>query len=67
MSWLEDVFHVRKPIIAMCHFERLPGDPGYDSAKGLDWVLSAAGRTCALSRTAGWTPSCSQTSQAFLT
>ncbi len=42
MSWLEDVFHVRKPIIAMCHFERLPGDPGYDSAKGLDWVLSRA-------------------------
>ena len=39
MSWLNEVFHTAKPIIAMCHFNPLPGDPSYDSSKGLDWVI----------------------------
>jgi hypothetical protein len=39
MSWLKGIFRTEKPIIAMCHFERLPGDPGYDEAKGLAWVV----------------------------
>ncbi len=40
MSWLQDLFGTGKPIIAMCHFERMPGDPGYDAMKGLDYVIS---------------------------
>ena len=44
MSWLVELFGVKKPIIAMCHLLALPGDPGYDAAKGLDWVLDCASR-----------------------
>jgi membrane complex biogenesis BtpA family protein len=44
MSWLNELFGVKKPIIAMCHMPALPGDPGYDEAKGLDWVLECARR-----------------------
>jgi membrane complex biogenesis BtpA family protein len=42
MSWLKDLFHTEKPIIAMCHMDRLPGDPGYDEGKGLAWVIERA-------------------------
>ena len=39
MNWLQDLFGVSKPIIAMCHLEALPGDPSYDPAKGMEWVV----------------------------
>ena len=42
MNWLKEVFGVSKPVIAMCHFKALPGDPGYDAEKGLDWVIEQA-------------------------
>ncbi len=42
VSWLNDIFHVNKPIIAMCHLKALPGDPGYDSQKGMDWIVESA-------------------------
>jgi membrane complex biogenesis BtpA family protein len=42
MQWMLDLFHVRKPIIAMCHLRALPGDPGYDAHKGLAWVVDQA-------------------------
>jgi membrane complex biogenesis BtpA family protein len=42
MNWLMETFGAAKPIIAMCHFRALPGDPGYDPAKGLAWVLEQA-------------------------
>jgi membrane complex biogenesis BtpA family protein len=42
MSWLAEVFGVPKPIIAMCHLEALPGDPGYRSDKGVEWVVTRA-------------------------
>ncbi len=42
MSWLETVFGTRKPIVAMCHLEALPGDPGYQVEKGLEWVVARA-------------------------
>jgi hypothetical protein len=35
---------VSKPVIAMCHMQALPGDPGYDAEKGLDWVIECARR-----------------------
>jgi hypothetical protein len=34
-TWLDKVFNVRKPVIAMLHLAALPGDPGYDSAGGI--------------------------------
>ncbi len=42
MTWLKSHFHTHKPIIAMCHLRALPGDPAYDSAGGLDAIISAA-------------------------
>jgi membrane complex biogenesis BtpA family protein len=42
MNWLIETFGAAKPVIAMCHFRALPGDPGYDPAKGLAWVLEQA-------------------------
>jgi len=41
-SWVDDLFGVKKPIIAMCHMHAFPGDPGYDSQKGLDWIYTNA-------------------------
>jgi len=40
MSWIEEVFGTQKPIIAMVHMEALPGDPGYDSKKGMSWIVA---------------------------
>jgi len=42
MDWITDLFGVRKPIVAMCHLHALPGDPAYDPAKGLEWVVDLA-------------------------
>jgi membrane complex biogenesis BtpA family protein len=42
MPWIPDLFGVAKPIIAMCHLRALPGDPNYDAAKGLPWVIEQA-------------------------
>jgi hypothetical protein len=44
MNWLKEVFGVSKPIIAMCHLEPLPGDPGYKPEKSVDWVVECARR-----------------------
>lgn len=42
MNWMEELFGVKKPIIAMCHLQPLPGDPNYDEEKGMDYVLECA-------------------------
>jgi membrane complex biogenesis BtpA family protein len=42
MSWMTDMFGVPKPIIAMCHLEPLPGDPGYKPEKGVEWIVDRA-------------------------
>lgn len=42
MDWLKDMFGVTKPVIAMCHLQALPGDPGYQADKGLEWVIERA-------------------------
>ncbi len=44
IPWLHDLFGVSKPIIAMCHLKALPGDPGYDAARGMDTIIEAARR-----------------------
>jgi len=41
-NWLTELFQVEKPIIAMVHMRALPGDPGYDREKGLEWVYDLA-------------------------
>lgn len=41
-TWLDDVFGVRKPVIAMLHLSALPGDPGYDEAAGVRAIVDRA-------------------------
>jgi uncharacterized protein len=41
-DWMEKVFGVKKPVIGMCHFHPLPGDPQFDPEKGLEWVYDHA-------------------------
>lgn len=40
--WTKELFGVEKPIIAMCHLQPLPGDPGYDYDGGMEKVLDCA-------------------------
>jgi uncharacterized protein len=42
MSWTKEHFKTDKPIIAMCHLHAMPGDPGYDADRGLQWVIEKA-------------------------
>jgi membrane complex biogenesis BtpA family protein len=42
MNWLDEVFGVQKPIIAMCHLQALPGDPYYDDKGGMRKVIDMA-------------------------
>ncbi len=42
--WITDLFGVSKPIIAMCHLNALPGDPGYNPQGGLPEVIAWARR-----------------------
>ena len=44
MTWLDDLFGVKKPILAMLHLDALPGDPEYDSVAGLRNVVDNARR-----------------------
>ena len=44
MNWMEELFGVKKPIIAMCHLQPLPHDPYFDRDKGMDYVLDCARR-----------------------
>lgn len=40
--WTEEIFGTKKPIIAMCHLNPLPGDPGYDPKTGMEDVIAWA-------------------------
>ena len=42
MSWLEEMFGVKKPVIAMCHLQPMPGDPNYDEKGGMRKVIDLA-------------------------
>ncbi len=43
-TWVREVFDTPKPIIAMLHLSALPGDPGYDTATGVDAIVVRARR-----------------------
>ena len=44
MQWIKETFGTIKPIVAMCHLQAMPGDPGYDSAGGMERVLEMGRR-----------------------
>lgn len=53
MTWLDDLFGVTKPVIAMCHLPALPGDPGYDKAGGMAAIVDHAQREIAALQAGG--------------
>jgi len=40
--WTEDILGTRKPIIAMCHLNALPGDPLFDPKSGMRSIIEWA-------------------------
>ena len=42
MEWIQQVFHTKKPIIAMCHLQPLPGDLYYDRDGGMQKIVDCA-------------------------
>ena len=40
--WTKEMFGVKKPIIALLHLRALPGDPLYETKKGMAWVVETA-------------------------
>lgn len=42
MQWIKETFKTEKPIIAMCHFRAMPGDPYYDADGGMEKVVDLA-------------------------
>jgi predicted TIM-barrel enzyme len=67
MGWLTDMFGVSKLVIAMCHMRALPGDPGYDVRRGLDWVIEEARRDLHALQDGGVDAVCCRTKPACLT
>lgn len=41
-TWIEEIFGIKKPIIAMCHLWPLPGDPYYEKSTGMQEVIGWA-------------------------
>ena len=41
-NWCEEIIGTSKPIIAMCHMNALPGDPGFDPRTGMKDVVACA-------------------------
>lgn len=42
MLWINDMFHVQKPIIAMLHLDALPGDPAFRRGDSMKTVVAHA-------------------------
>lgn len=42
MLWINDMFHVQKPIIAMLHLDALPGDPAFHHGDTMETVVAHA-------------------------
>ena len=42
MNWIKETFGTEKPIVAMCHLQALPGDPGYDEKGGMEKIVDFA-------------------------
>jgi membrane complex biogenesis BtpA family protein len=42
IKWVKELFGTNKPIIAMCHMNALPGDPGYNPEEGMKQVVAWA-------------------------
>jgi len=44
--WTKEVLGTDKPIIAMCHMQAMPGDPGFDKAGGMKRCWKLPAMTC---------------------
>lgn len=52
-DWVKEVFGCEKPVIAMCHFGALPGDPGFNKKGGMDSVVDLAAKDLAALQNGG--------------
>jgi membrane complex biogenesis BtpA family protein len=52
-QWMDDVFGVKKPVIAMCHLNALPGDPGYNHQSSMQDVVDWARKDLAALQNGG--------------
>lgn len=59
MNWTKQILKTDKPIIAMCHIRALPGDPGYDKAAGMKWVIEKPVKIYMPCKQVEWIQSCS--------
>ena len=53
LDWLQEVFGVKKPVIAMCHLAAMPGDPQYDHTGGIDKIIQLASKDLHALQTGG--------------
>ena len=42
MNWIKEILGTDKAIVAMCHFQAMPGDPDYDYDKRMEYVVECA-------------------------
>lgn len=42
MTWFDDVFETKKPVIGMCHLQALPGDSSYDKNGSIKKIVDLA-------------------------
>ena len=64
MSWMNEIFGVEKPVIAMCHLKPIPPGSGLGPHGGDAVRRYKRAPTCVLSKMAGSTPLCSPTKPA---
>lgn len=64
MLWTEELFHVKKPIIAMLHLEPLPGDPLFSRGTNMQQIADLAKRDLERCSAAAWTACLSATNSA---
>lgn len=41
-TWVKELFGVEKPVIGMCHMQAMPGDPQFDTVRGMAWIYDQA-------------------------
>jgi hypothetical protein len=42
VTWFDDVFEIKKPVIGMCHLQALPGDSSYDKNGSIKKIVDLA-------------------------
>ena len=57
-QWVKELFGVEKPVIAMCHFQAMPGDRDYDAERALTGYWNPPALICTHCKMAAWMRLC---------